>query len=93
MNYRLSEETGNVVALLPVTETDDLMLITNEGVVIRMDAGEISTVGRVTKGVRLMRLTDGVKIVSATAAAKEEEDGADEEEAETEAIVRPEEEE
>ncbi len=93
LNYRLSEDTGSVVALLPVSDADDLMLITNEGVIIRMDAGEISTVGRVTKGVRLMRLTDGVKIVSATAAAKEEEDGADEEEAETEAIVRPEEEE
>lgn len=90
LNYRLSEDTGNVVALLPVSAADDLMLITNEGVVIRMDAGEISTVGRVTKGVRLMRLTDGVKIVSATAAAKEEEDEADEEETGAETAELPE---
>ena len=79
-----------MVALLPVSAADDLMLITNEGVVIRMDAGEISTVGRVTKGVRLMRLTDGVKIVSATAAAKEEEDEADEEDTGAETAELPE---
>jgi DNA gyrase subunit A len=93
LNYRLSDDTGSVVALLPVSNADDLMLITNEGVVIRMDAGEISTVGRVTKGVRLMRLTDNVKIVSATAAAKEDEDESEGEEAETEVIDCPEEEE
>ena len=49
------------------------MLITNEGVIIRIDTADINTLKRVTKGVRLMRLGEGVKIVSAAAVAHEEE--------------------
>jgi len=72
-NYNLSSETGCVVAVMAVTPQEDLMLITSEGIIIRMDANEISTVGRVTKGVRVMRLPEGVKLVSASTAQKEEE--------------------
>lgn len=73
-NYNLSEETGNVVAVMTVTPDDDVMMITSEGIIIRIDSNEISTVGRVTKGVRVMRLGDGVKLVSASTAQKEEQE-------------------
>lgn len=71
--YKISEQTGNVSGFSVVTANDDIILITSEGVVIRMDSEEISTFGRVTKGVRLMRLGEGVKIVSGSEIAKEQE--------------------
>ncbi len=63
-NYRISETTGKVTGILAVNETDDVMLITSEGIIIRMKTGEISRIGRLTKGVRLMRLADDVLVVS-----------------------------
>ena len=75
--YKISEQTGNVSGFSVVTEKDDIILITSEGIVIRMGSEEISTFGRVTKGVRLMRLGEGVKIVSGSEIAKEQD--ADEE--------------
>ena len=81
--YRISDATGNIAGITVVSESDDIMLITSEGVVIRMKTREISRIGRLTKGVRLMRLDDNVSVVS-IARTDEEED----EEAET---VSPEE--
>ncbi len=72
-NYRISEVTGKVTGVCVVTEADDVMLITSEGVIIRMKTAEISRIGRLTKGVRLMRLADGVSVVS-LAKTDEEED-------------------
>ncbi len=72
-SYKISEETGNVSGFGIVTPDDDVILITSEGVIIRMDTEEISTLKRVTKGVRLMRLGEGVKIVSAAAVEREKE--------------------
>ena len=63
-NYRISDATGKIAGITVVEDTDDIMLITSEGVVIRMKTGEISEIGRLTKGVRLMRLADGVSVVS-----------------------------
>lgn len=63
-NYRISSATGKIAGITVVNESDDIMLITSEGVVIRMKTGEISRIGRLTKGVRLMRLGDNVSVVS-----------------------------
>ncbi len=71
--YKISEQTGNVAGFSVVTEDEDIILITSEGVIIRMRCDEISTFGRVTKGVRLMRLGDGVKIVSGSEITREQE--------------------
>ena len=71
-SYKISEETGNIAGFSLVTPEDDIILITSEGIIIRIDTEEISTLKRVTKGVRLMRLGSGVKIVSAARVAKEE---------------------
>ena len=72
MTYRVSDETGNIAGMKIVDADDDIMLITSEGVIIRMESEEISTYGRVTKGVRLMRLADGVKILTVESVKKEE---------------------
>lgn len=58
-----NEVTGNLVNLKQVTVDDDIMLIADDGVVIRIDSNEISKIGRNTKGVRIMKLKDGAKIV------------------------------
>ena len=62
--YKCSDVTGNVVSVTTVKDDEDIMMITSEGVIIRIPASGISTIGRSTKGVRLMRLKDGVKVVS-----------------------------
>lgn len=62
-SYKISDKTGNVAGIHIVDDNDDIMLITSEGVIIRMAAADINTFGRVTKGVTMMRLDDGVKIV------------------------------
>ncbi|MBE7033055.1 MAG: DNA gyrase subunit A [Ruminococcaceae bacterium] len=62
--YKCSDVTGNVVSVTTVKDNEDIMMITSEGVIIRIPADGISTIGRSTKGVRLMRLKDGVKVVS-----------------------------
>ena len=71
--YKISEETGEISGFGLVTDEDDIIIITSEGVIIRINAADINTLKRVTKGVRLMRLGEGVKIVSAASVAREEE--------------------
>jgi DNA gyrase subunit A len=75
--YKISDDTGAVSGFGLVTDEDDVIIITSEGIIIRIDTADINTLKRVTKGVRLMRLGDGVKIVSAAAVAHED-DSADE---------------
>ncbi len=72
--YKISDATGKVSGMDIVTPDDDVILITSEGIVIRMDSEDISTYGRVTKGVRLMRLAEGVEIVSGASVAKDKEE-------------------
>ena len=77
LTYRITEQTGRVAGISAVTDEDDIMLITDAGVIIRLHTSDISTYSRVTKGVRLMRLDNEVKIVSLARTEREE----DEEEA------------
>lgn len=77
LTYRITEQTGRMAGISAVTDEDDIMLITDAGVIIRLHTSDISTYSRVTKGVRLMRLDDDVKIVSLARTEREE----DEEEA------------
>ena len=83
--YKISEKTGNVAGIHIVDDANDIMLITSEGVIIRMPAADINTFGRVTKGVTMMRLNEGVKIVGValTEHAEEEEEVGEEKPAET----------
>ncbi len=68
IGYKTSEKTGKISGITEVTQGDDIMLITSEGVIIRMFAEEITTLGRATQGVRLMRPAPGVKVIGLTKA-------------------------
>ncbi len=70
--YKISEQTGNIAGVLTVNNEEDIMLITSEGVIIRMAVADISSIGRSTKGVRVMRLSDGVQVVSVASTEHEE---------------------
>jgi len=72
--YKLTEKTGLVAGFKVVDENDDLMVITSEGIIIRTAISEISEFGRVTQGVRVMRLDEGVKVVSIERTEKEEDE-------------------
>ena len=62
-NYR-TEKYGAVAATIPVTGEEDIIMIASNGIVIRIFAGDISTFGRPAKGVRVMRVAEGEKILS-----------------------------
>ena len=82
--YKITEQTGNIVGIKTVGENIDLMIITSEGVIIRMNTADISTIGRSTKGVRLVKLGDGVKVASIALTEHEEEKEESEEPEKTE---------
>ena len=69
----ITERNGNIVCITTVTGEEDLMVVTNAGVIIRLDVEDISQNGRAAQGVRLMRLGEG-QFVSTVAKVKEEED-------------------
>ncbi|MBP2078586.1 DNA gyrase subunit A [Oceanobacillus polygoni] len=82
---KLDEKTGHVVAVKDVTGEEDLMLITIAGVLIRIPVAEISTTGRSTKGVHLIRLQDGEEVATVAKVDQEEEETTEETE-EVEAV-------
>ena len=63
ITYKITPKTGEIVGIKIVNGTEDVMLITDTGTIIRMNTGEISVLGRSTQGVTLMRTNDG-KVVS-----------------------------
>ena len=70
--YKITDKTGTIAGLDTVEDADDIMLITSDGVLIRTRADEISTFGRQTQGVRIMKLANDVKLVSMAKTAREE---------------------
>ena len=60
--YKINEKSGNVIGVKAVNESREIMLITNEGIIIRMKVSGISHLGRVTSGVKLINLDEGVKV-------------------------------
>ena len=66
INIKCSERNGNVVDICSLKENDDVIFISRNGIVIRVNASNISKIGRATQGVRLMRVGEGDKVVSAT---------------------------
>ena len=72
INLKLSDKTGPVVAVKSVTDADQLMMITRNGVVNRQKASEISVIGRATQGVRLVNLDDGDEVVDVARLLDEE---------------------
>lgn len=69
---QITEKTGALIAIREVSDTDDLMIMTREGITIRMPVEEIRAAGRATQGVRLIRLRDSDSIASITRIAERE---------------------
>jgi DNA gyrase subunit A len=66
INMKTSERNGKVVAILSVKEDSDLMIITKDGKIIRIESGEIRQAGRSTQGVRLVRMEEGDSVAAAS---------------------------
>ena len=62
--YKITEKTGNVVGAKAVNEENEIMMITTEGIIIRLQCADISILGRITSGVKMINLTDGVTVAS-----------------------------
>ena len=77
-NYNITKKTGKVADIKVVDDNDDVLIISDDGTIIRMAASDISTYSRATQGVRLMRLGDDAKVISI--ARTDKEDSADEDE-------------
>lgn len=69
---RLTDKNGDIIDIKPVTDKDDLMIITDKGQVIRTKISGISLMGRTTQGVRLIRLKEGENVVAVEKIAEEE---------------------
>ena len=70
-SYNCTEKTGHVADCKVVDENDDLLIISDDGTIIRMDVAEISVYGRATQGVRLMRVSEGSRVISVARTEKE----------------------
>ena len=80
--YKITEKTGNVIGAKAVDDTREVMLITTEGIIIRLACRDISTLGRITSGVKLINLDDNVKVATVSKVRKNpsDEDGNEAEE-------------
>ena len=64
ITYKITPKTGNIVGIRIANGTEDVMMITDKGTIIRLKVAEVSVLGRSTQGVTLMRTNDGGKVVS-----------------------------
>ena len=80
LTMRCTEKTGKMVKIMEVVDSDDLIVITDAGVLMRQPIEAIRTIGRVTQGVRLVKLDDGSIISSITRVMKEAEKKEDQKE-------------
>ncbi|MBQ7829630.1 MAG: DNA gyrase subunit A [Clostridia bacterium] len=71
--HNLTEKTGLLAGIISVDDDDDIMMITDSGIIIRTPASGVSIYSRTASGVIMMRLEDGQKLVNVTKTAKEEE--------------------
>lgn len=60
--YKITEKTGDVVGVKAVTDENEIMMITTEGIIIQLRMEDISTLGRITSGVKMINLEKGVKV-------------------------------
>jgi DNA gyrase subunit A len=74
INIQTSDRNGKVAGIAYVTDDDQLMLISQQGMILRMRAGDIRTIGRATQGVRLIEMEDGDTVVSIAKLAEQDED-------------------
>ena len=77
LTMRTTEKTGKMVAIMEVVDTDDLIIITDMGVIMRQPVSDIRTIGRVTQGVRLVKLDEGARISSISRVVREDDSSKD----------------
>ena len=79
--YKITDKTGNVIGAMAVDEEDEIMMITNEGIIIRTGCNDISVLKRITSGVKLMNVNAdaGVKVANIAKVREEVGDGQEEE--------------
>ena len=71
--YKITEKTGNVVGVKAVNDDNEVMMITTEGIIIRISCSDISILGRITSGVKLMNLDEKVSVASIAKVREKEE--------------------
>ena len=74
---KTTKKTGKVVGILSVKEDSELMIVTREGKMIRIDSGEIRQAGRSTQGVRLVRMEENDQVAAACLIPEAEEKNGD----------------
>ncbi len=74
LTYKITDKTGEVVGIKIVKENDDIILISSDGTIIRLAVKDVSVLGRNTQGVTLMRMPEGVQLVSIAKVTDEEEE-------------------
>ena len=74
--YKITEKTGNVIGAKAVNEENEIMMINTEGIIIRLQCSDISILGRITSGVKLINLPDGVTVASFAKVREKEEERA-----------------
>ncbi len=79
-NYQITAKTGKVAAVRVVSGEEDVLLVADNGIVIRMASADINIYSRATQGVRLMSVSDGAKVISLAIAEKGESEEAEPEE-------------
>jgi len=72
---KLNDKNGDIIAIKPVTDKEDLMIITDKGQVIRTKIGGISLLGRTTQGVRLIKLKEGENVVAVEKVVESDDEG------------------
>ena len=72
--YKITEKTGNVIGAKVVNEENEIMMINTEGIIIRLQCSDISILGRITSGVKLINLPDGVTVASFAKVREKEEE-------------------
>jgi DNA gyrase subunit A len=74
IDIKTSKRNGRVIGIVPVTDDDELLMMTNRGKIQRVAAKEINIIGRNTQGVKIMNLTSGDLVVDVARVVKEDED-------------------
>jgi DNA gyrase subunit A len=77
ISMNVTPKTGKVVSLTDITDSDDLVVMTQKGILIRQPADSIRVIGRNTQGVRLIRLDEGDTIADITVVPRDDEEGAE----------------
>jgi len=88
INMKTTPRTGKVVSVLEVKEDSDVLIITQEGKIIRLEAGQIRQSGRSAQGVRLVRLDEGDRVAAASVIAADEANGKNGAEAQPDLVLQ-----